>query len=197
MTALHGTYRARAVSGGLGYAGNGTEQLAVDFVITEGPNEGQHVTWWGFFSDKAVDRTIESLRICGWKGDDLCDLTGITDNDVDLVIEAEEYEDRRTGEIRSIGKVRWVNRAGGLNLKDAMSPQQAREFAARMRGRVASLGSSKRPMTPMTPAPANNAARRPGAPQPAQAIDPTDDIPFVYDATEFCTRPGRNRWIAW
>jgi hypothetical protein len=169
---LHGTYRARAVSGGLGFAKNGTEQLGVDFVITEGPSEGQHVTWWGFFTDKTADRTIESLRIMGWQGDDLCDLTGIDQNPVDLVIEAEEYEDKRTGEIRSIGKVRWVNRAGGLSLKDAMSPQQAREFAARMRGRVVALGGSKRPQ-----APANGPARKPAPPPPSQpAVD--DDIPF-------------------
>jgi hypothetical protein len=163
------------VSGGLGFAKNGTEQLGVDFVITEGPSEGQHITWWGFFTDKTADRTIESLRIMGWQGDDLCDLTGIDQNPVDLVIEAEEYEDKRTGEIRSIGKVRWVNRAGGLSLKDAMSPAQAREFAARMRGKVVSLGAPKRPMAS---APANTRPTpRPAGPPPAQVID-DDNIPF-------------------
>jgi hypothetical protein len=171
MTALHGTYRARAVSGGLGYASNGTEQLGVDFMITEGPNEGQHVTWWGYFTEKTADRTIESLRIMGWQGDDLCDLTGIDQNPVDLVIEAEEYEDKRTGEIRSVGKVRWVNRAGGLTIKDAMSPAQAREFAARMRGKVVALGGPRKPVAAPPPV-----RRPPAAPAAQPMVD--DDIPF-------------------
>lgn len=168
MTALRGTYRARAVSGGLGYAGNGTEQLGVDFVITEGPSEGQHVTWWGYFSEKAITRTVESLRTMGWQGDDLCDLTGIDQNLVDLVIEPEEYEDKRTGEIRTKSKVQWINKPSGLSIKDAMSAGQAREFASRMRSKIMTLpGAIRYPALPH---------KAPAAPPSKPAVD--DDIPF-------------------
>jgi hypothetical protein len=163
---LHGTYRARALSGGLGFAGNGTEQVGIDLQIIEGPAEGQHITWYGFFTDKAVDRTIESLRILGWEGTNLCDLTGIDKNEVELVIEAEDYEDPRTGEIKTRSRVRWINRAGGLAMKDMMSAQQARDFSARMRGKVVASGGLPKK---------DRAPGRPSTPTPSRT---DDDIPF-------------------
>lgn len=169
--ALHGTYRAQALSGGLGYAGNGTEQVGIDFVITEGPSEGQHITWYGFFTDKTADRTIESLRVLGWEGTDLCDLTGIDKNPVELVIEAEEYNDPRNGEIKTRSRVRWINRAGGLQMKDMMSQQQAREFSARMRGKVVAAGGPQKASNRN-----DRPAHRPAAPPAQPIID--DDIPF-------------------
>ena len=196
MTTLHGTYRARALSGALGYAGNGTEQVGIDFQIIEGPSEGQHITWYGFFTDKTTDRTIESLRICGWEGDDLFDLTGIEKNEVDLVIEAEDYADKKTGELKTRSRVRWINRPSGLQMRDAMDSTQAREFAAKMRGRVVALrGAGQAP----APAPARKSAPAPqnkrGA--PAQAVD-DDDIPFMYNTLEYCHTPTRRlRWQKW
>lgn len=188
---MHGTYKARTLSGGLGYTSKGTEQVGIDFQITEGPHEGQHITWYGFFTDKTADRTIESLRICGWEGDDLCDLTGIEKNEVELVIEAEDYTDSRTGEIKTGSRVRWVNRIGGsgFSMRDAMDATQAREFAARMRGRVVALrGNGQAPRRPAQAAPSGGASR--------QQIE-EDDIPFVINELEYRITPRRPRWLGW
>src|SRR4051794_18119735 len=102
-----GTYRARGVESDLGIAQTGKEQVFVKFAITSGPEEGQHVTWFGYFNTpENAKRTIESLRTCGWTGTDITELTGIDANEVELVVEHEEYN----GKTRA--KVRWINEIG-------------------------------------------------------------------------------------
>lgn len=125
-----GNYRAQALDGHLGYTSKGNEQVVVKFVVTEGAQKDQTVTWFGFFSDACFDRTVQSLRHCGWKGDDLSDLTGIDANDVDLVVEHNEYKGKITP------TVRWVNQAGG---GAGMSPTQAKDFAESVKSRIAGM----------------------------------------------------------
>src|SRR4051812_34947432 len=53
--------------------GKGTPQVVVAFEILRGPHAGQVISWFGYFTDNetATNRTLESLRICGFTGDDL------------------------------------------------------------------------------------------------------------------------------
>jgi len=173
-----GTHRARALSAGLGYSSNGKEQVGVDFQILEGEHEGEHITWWGYFTEATVDKTVEALRTCGWEGDDLCDLTGIEKNHVDLVVQAKEFTNPKTGEVRDGVEVRWINRAGGMQMRDKMDQGQAAAFAAKMRGRVVALrsGNGRAPAPAAKPQPKfpTNPER---AAQLKQEID-DDHIPF-------------------
>jgi hypothetical protein len=100
-----GYYRARAVEYALGKTQNGTRQVAVRFEVLDeqGAPGGERVTWYGYFTEKTAERTLESLQYCGWEGDDVTDLTGIERNEVQIVVEHEEYEGenqraRRLGE---------------------------------------------------------------------------------------------------
>lgn len=121
-----GTYIARAVSAELGETKAGNPQIAVEFDTgTDG-----RITWFGYFTEKAQERTLQALRYCGWCGIDLTDLSGIDRNDVELVVEHESYE----GKTRA--KVQWVNKLGGIGLKSKMSPDKAAAFAARMKGAI-------------------------------------------------------------
>lgn len=156
MTSMAGTHRARAVEGGLDASKNGTEQMAVRFLITEGEFKGRYITWFGFFTDKTTDRTLEALRYCGWHTDDLTNLDGITDNDVDLVIEDEQAED---GEWRS--RVRWVNQPGGRALKSRMDEGSKVAFAARMKGAVVAHRQKTAPSTERREQRANSGQRPP------------------------------------
>lgn len=170
-TQLEGRYRARAQFGTLTTASTGTEQVVIDFVITEdGPGHGSRLPWYGFFTEKTFARTIESLRHLGWEGDDLNDLTGIDANEVELDIGIEEYTNKN-GEVGMRSRVNWVNRAGGPVLKGAMDAGQAADFARRMRGRVLALRSGTPTASKPQPRPAPKQA-----PAPAPAYD--DDIPF-------------------
>lgn len=164
-----GTFKARGVEAALAVAGNGSEQVAVQFVLLEGPDEGKHITYYGYFTDKTTERTIDSLRLCGWDGDDLSDLTGIDANEVYLVIEHDEND---KGEARAT--VRWINgQGGGLAVKERMDEGTAKAFAERMKGHVLAAKQRTRgaPASTRQPAP-------PKAANGGKDFAPTDDIPF-------------------
>lgn len=126
-----GKYRAKATAWTLAESGQGTPEVAVAFQFSDPDLGNKSITWHGYLSDKTYQRTVESLRICGWTGDDLSDLAGLDANEVELVVENEEYE----GEVNP--KVRWVNRiGGGLAVKAPMTPEKAKTFAASMRTKI-------------------------------------------------------------
>jgi hypothetical protein len=111
-----GTFRARAVNGDIGLTKDDKPQFGVVFKILEGPLQNQHVQWYGFLfganpdqASKNKKRSFESMRFCGctFPNDDPTDLTGLDQNEVELVLEEDEYE----GTIRT--KVAWVNAIGG------------------------------------------------------------------------------------
>jgi hypothetical protein len=134
---LPGTYRARAVHGALGETKSGSEQVAVEFELLDADGAaGPRITWYGYFSEKTLATTVKALRACGWKGDLLTDLSGISDNEVSLVVENEVLPDGRARP-----RVRWVNAPGGpgLGLKTPLVGDKARAFAARMRAHIAAV----------------------------------------------------------
>jgi hypothetical protein len=120
-----GTHKARAVEFDFD-ASNGKECIVVRFEFTDGPHKGKSIQWWGYFMDAAVQRTLDSLRHCGWTGETLGDMTGMGDAEVELVVEDQEYN----GKVSS--KVRWVNRPARLMVKNAMSHEQMDAFSKRM-----------------------------------------------------------------
>lgn len=170
MSLTSGKFRAKGIAGALGYTSNGSPQVAVELRILDDGHAGDSITWFGFFSEKTQERTLESLRILGWKTDDLSNLDGITDNEVSVTMEEEEYN----GEVRL--KAQWINRLGGIALKERMTPVQAKAFAQQMKGAaIASRGATPAPTAGKPPA-TRAPAQRPAA--PAGPLPPEDDIPF-------------------
>src|ERR1700736_383965 len=106
-----GYYRGRATGAVLDHTKEGKPCIVVDFEVLEEGYEGQHIPWYGYFTDASVDRTMDSLRYCGWNGDDLSVFAGdqpvmvegLNSQEVSLDIAVETYE----GKTRS--KVQWVN----------------------------------------------------------------------------------------
>lgn len=132
-----GTYRARALEGALGTTSKGKEQVVVKFDLLDFP--GQTIAWFGYFTDATTSSTFRALRTAGWLGQDLSDLSDLSNPEnpeVWLVIEHDTYEGKTSA------KVRWVNSAGGLSLKNALAPEQAKAFAARMREKVAAFDAA-------------------------------------------------------
>ena len=163
-----GKYKARPVEAGLGESKAGNPQAAVLFRIIGGEHDNSTITWYGSFSKNKgegtktpLQRTVESLRACGWQGDDLSDLSSINEAneiDVGLVIEHDEYQ----GKVSA--KVKWVNRGGGLGLTTPMKTDSAKAFAAKMRGEVLAASKNIQPAKPSSHpnAPGNN-QREPGS----------------------------------
>jgi hypothetical protein len=185
-----GRFKAKAIEGALGFTKGGKEQVAVALEIIEGDHAGTSLTWYGFFTEKTTERTFESLRHLGWKGDDLSDLDGILDNEVSIQVEEEDDDQGRTH-----SKVRWINApGGGLAMKERMDDGAAKAFAQRMKGqamalrRAASGGAKPASSGGSQPRPSNGSGggyggngRRPppDEPNPFGADDfPKDGIPF-------------------
>lgn len=166
-----GRHLAKAIGIDFGIAGTGTEQVAVTFEVTEGECVGETIGWYGSFTDKATKYTIQALRACGWKGDDLSEI-GVADmpDPVELVVQ--EDEDL---EGNPVLRVRYINRpgSGGAVLKSPMTPDQRKAFASRLRG---ACMAEKPASTAAKPAatPKAKAARQPGG----ASIPDDDEIPF-------------------
>lgn len=168
-------YRAKARTWGLGESSTGKEQVAVEFEVLT-PDAAEHVlTWYGYFTDATWERTVESLRHCGWQGDDLTQLEDLDANEVDLVVEDEEYEGK------AYPRVQWVNRAGGLAIKTPLAGDKAKAFAAGMKDRIRALAASSgqpRPQRQARPAGARQGspASGPIGPEPPPITE--EDLGF-------------------
>lgn len=166
-----GTYRAQAIEAQLGFTNDGKEQVAVSFQLLTPGFEQDRAAYYGYFTEKGLPITIKALRACGWTGLDLSDLAGITANEVNLVVEHEEYP---TGSGIFTAKVKWVNDGAGGLLKNMMGDAEKASFAQRMRGQLAALGSA----TPKAAAP-RAAALAPKSNQRPEPPPHTDaDMPF-------------------
>lgn len=172
---------ARGVLGALGRTGGGKPQVAVELELLSGPDAGHCITWYGYFTDDTTQRTIESLRHLGWKGNNLSVLDGIDQNVVSIEINHEEYN----GEQQA--KVRWINAPGGLAMKEVMDPAEALQFARSMKGAVVQANATaKAKASGAAKAPAASAprAQQRAAAKPANAANDAppdfgdDDIPF-------------------
>jgi hypothetical protein len=120
-----GTYKARAKEWAFGLSQTGKEQIAITFDILDEEERGETITWYGYFSDAALNRTVEALHYCGWDGDNLEQIGHLKDHEVQLVVEDEEYE----GKVRT--KVRWVNA-----IRDQLPPEEQRDIAQRICDRI-------------------------------------------------------------
>lgn len=151
-----GYYKGRAVAGSEQYATgkNGTEQVAIDVGI---PSLNRTYTTFLYFSDAAAPFAIERLRACGWKGDDIANLSGIDANEIDVQIKYEAYQgqDRMKVEIATGG--------GRVKLENQMDERAKRAFAARMKAMLKNGGNGA--------APANSR-------QAPSSTSTDDEIPF-------------------
>lgn len=135
-------YRVKARKAEFGEAGNGSEQIGIDFEIVEGEHKGTHVAYYGSFNgDQATEITIKAMRTAGWRGDNIADLSTLARPDVpecDLVCEPETYEGKQKL------KAKWVNPAGGLAMKKPLDEAKKASLAQRIRATVAQVDQEMR-----------------------------------------------------
>lgn len=132
-----GVYRARATDAQLGQTNSGSEQVAIAFQVLTLGFENQRLAYYGQFGEKSLEITVKALRACGWQGLDLADLSGVSANEVNLVVEHETYE----GKTRA--RVKWVNDGQAGLMKNVLDAGAAKSFAQRMRGAIANLEAGK------------------------------------------------------
>lgn len=160
-----GRYKARAVDGALGATKKGMPEVAIMFELTEIP--GHRLAWYGFFTEKTEDRTLESLFHCGWDGESIEQLAGITENEVELDVEVEQQEDKDGNKLDSWrNRVRWVNSLGGgaqMLLGNELDDATKAQFTQAMRGRALALKAKLAQGKSAAPAKAGAAAGSGGA----------------------------------
>jgi hypothetical protein len=168
--------RSKAQEWALGESDNGKPYVGVSFKITD-PSDKQEkfVGWKGFFTEATTERTIESLRYMGFEGDDVSNLVGLNKNEVELVIEDEEYEDQQTGEVKTATKVAWVNQPRGPMVKTKLEGEKAKSFAAQMKEKFRGFDAAAGKRVNSKPAAA-------GKPAPSGPLGddppPVEDLPF-------------------
>ena len=208
-----GKYKARAIGGKFGESGKKkTPGVGIKFEFemenAEGKIVTEHISWTGWLSENAMERTFKALAICGYdesKGN-LADGTipreyfdPKAECEIDIQCEEENYIDR-DGNPKSAmkTKVAWVNRLGGGGFQVAEASNVSTMLKsigglkAHMQAARADLGLAKpKPTTTAipaaTPKAAPKAAAKPKAepaPEPEQAadgepsFDQEEDIPF-------------------
>lgn len=132
-----GLYRAVVEDHEWCYSSKGTKAICVRFRVVDGDEENTlvHINWYGYFSEKTWERTVESLRHMGFKGDDLNNL-GELDETVQLDVVQEEYD----GKVHA--KVKWVNslRASKIQVQNKMMDNDVAAFAKAMQERISAMG---------------------------------------------------------
>lgn len=170
--------RSKALEWALGETDGGKPYVGVSFKIKDPlDNEEKFVGWRGWFTDAAADRTIESLRHLGFEGDDVSNLVGLDKEEVELVVEDEEYTNPETGETKTTARVQFINKPRGPMVKTKLEGDKAKTFAAQMKERFRAVDAAAGKRATTKPA----AAAKPAASGPMGDEPPplsNDDIPF-------------------
>lgn len=112
-----GNYTAEAVPmddgtwAQFGQSSKGTDQVLMYFRIVEGECAGETLPWVGYFSADAMKRTLESIRLAGFNGDEIYELpAGFAPQQVTVVV---EHNTNPTNG-KTYPRVAWVNELGNL-----------------------------------------------------------------------------------
>jgi len=164
-----GTYRGVVTSTDLAKTKSGKEQIAIRFQF----ENGESLSWYGFFTEAAFRMTEKALDALGWNPADndyrfheLNGTTVLNGAEADCVVEVETTDDYGTQT-----RIRWVNRVGG-GMVERMEEDEAARFAAEIRKKCIAwkgAGGGSRP------------SARPAQTRPAPQSSPEpnwDDPPF-------------------
>lgn len=139
-----GKYRAKVVehSQVTENENSGNEEVrALCEILEEGEFKGQARTWYGYFTEATAERTIESLRHMGWKGDDITAIKLEPGVEFQIVIKHEESL-KEPGKMRD--RIAFINRLASVYVGQPMSDTKKADFAKRMKGLVLATKSGER-----------------------------------------------------
>lgn len=164
-----GVFRAVPSGAGLSRAQTGNMQVGVMLNVMDADGVvGEQITWYGSLSEKAREFTFRSLRTMGWKGDDISDLSMLT-NEVSIVVAREEYNGK------TYEKVKFINAPGGSGIRNQLDESEAKAFAASLKSTVRAFDAKEgKPKTTGAPTPKSRAGALPPEPPP---ITEDDSLP--------------------
>lgn len=136
--------RARAIATGefeFGLASTGSEQVGIAVRVLEGEFDGRVFTWYGHFTEAAVERTIEALKHAGWNGEDFANLPGLGSREFQLTLTEEQNQ---RGEL--FWRASFINPIG-VAMKNKMDNASKASLAKRI---AAFTGKPSAPVTKKT-----------------------------------------------
>lgn len=154
-----------------------SEQFAIEFEVVEGPQSGERITAFLSFSDKAFKYTMEKIRAAGLMGGDLTDLRRNTDAPVRIFCKEDTYNGKTTVKVAFVGERKGIGKT--------MDAQEARSFAARMKGQIAAYdaeaggGTAAKPASRPAATTPRNGTGAGGFRAPMGGHDDESDIPFA------------------
>lgn len=131
-----GKYRMRAVEHSQVTENENTHNEEIRVlceILEEGEFQGRYRTWYGYFTEATAERTIESLRTMGWRGNDITNISLEPDVEFQGVIKHEAGRDD-PGKIRD--RIAFINRLAGVYVGTPMDEGKKKAFAQRMKGLV-------------------------------------------------------------
>jgi hypothetical protein len=146
-----GIYKGRAidpVKGGYVEQAYGKSKSGIPELLlrVEIPAIGRVLTTPMYFSLEAAPHSVSRLRACGWRGEDLADLTGVDTNEIDVDVSYRVWSQAEGGDGSMKLKVQILSGGGGAF--GSSNPTSPREFAANVAaitGKGAGNGSPKPP----------------------------------------------------
>jgi hypothetical protein len=146
-----GIYKARAidpVKGGYIESAYGKSKSGIPELLlrVDIPAIGRVLTTPLYFSAEAAPHSVSRLRACGWKGEDLADLTGIDANEIDVDISYKAWSQVDGGDGSLKLKVQILSGGGGaFGSSNPMSPREFAATVAALTGKGAGNGAPKPP----------------------------------------------------
>jgi hypothetical protein len=157
-----GKYKVKCVDAKVGKAKTGTIQIGCALEIVEGPQSGQMLTWYGFFTENTEERTVAAMRTLGFRGNDIRRLESMFEGaTAQAVVDHEKNQDGKL-----VAKTNWINPIGVM-MNEVLDGAELASFGKRFAGLAARLGGGSKPAGN---APSNNGRR-----------DSRDDEPPPFD----------------
>ena len=121
----------------------GTPTISLGFRLSVGDaDENRVITAFRYVTPNTEEHVIKDLLTLGWQGEDMGNINDAElTNEVELVIEHEEFE----GKLRA--KVKWINAIGGGMIKSEtpMTEAQRADFGRQMKAKVREMRGGKKP----------------------------------------------------
>lgn len=126
-----GKYNAKVKDHAIGETKGGAPQAIIRFeFVADGTD--RELAWYGYFTDKTVERTIKALVICGLDG---ASASGPLEIGREVSITVDIDQDL-SGNDRNV--IRWVNALGDTGTAKSMPQSEAKAKLARFDGLVMS-----------------------------------------------------------
>lgn len=171
-----GRHLVNVVGHQLGRSEGGRQTPFIAVLFESDQTIGDRITWYGYLSDAAIERTVATLEKLGWdpaKYDGR--LESLHNTDVLHGAAAEIVVEMETHEGKTRAKVKWVNFPGEGGMGEGMAVQDVTAFSDSMRAKIL---SAKGP-TPNGKAGPSKQPVAAGAGRSSKPLSqPDDDLPF-------------------